>query len=113
MPSPEPLPSPASPSSRTAGAPSLLRRRPFLVFFVARSLSRFASQIAAMANGWLIYDLTGSAFYLGLAGLTQFLPTALLVFVAGHAVDRYDRRRVMQLCQIAEGLTAVWLVEWI
>ncbi len=109
MPSPEPLPSPASPPSRTAGAASLLRHRPFLVFFAARSLSRFASQIAAVANGWLIYDLTGSAFYLGLAGLTQFLPTAALVFVAGHAVDRYDRRRVMQLCQIAEGLTAVWL----
>jgi len=90
---------------------SLLRHQPFVAFFAGRSLSRFAAQIAAVANGWLIYDLTGSAFYLGLAGLTQFLPTAVLVLVAGHAVDRYDRRRVIQLCQLAEGLAAV-LLAW-
>jgi MFS family permease len=91
------------------GIGSLLRHQPFLVFFAGRSLSRFAAQIATVANGWLIYDLTGSAFYLGLAGLIQFLPTALLVFVAGHAADRYDRKRVMQACQIGEGLTAAVL----
>ena len=42
-------------------------------------------------------------------GLVQFLPTAVLVFVAGHAVDRFDRKRVLQLSQIAQGLTAVFL----
>lgn len=92
-----------------AGSLVLLRHPPFLAFFVGRSLSRFASQMAAVANGWLIYDLTGSAFYLGLAGLVQFLPTAVLVFVAGHAADRYDRKRVIQVCQIAEALMAVVL----
>ena len=30
----------------------------------------------------------------------QFLPTALLLFVAGHTADRYERKRVVQLCQI-------------
>ncbi len=102
---------PAEPASVVppAGVAALLRHRPFLFFFATRSLSRFASQIGAVAIGWQIYDLTGSAFYLGLAGLTQFLPTALLVFVAGHAADRYDRKRVMQLCQIAEGTTAMCL----
>lgn len=101
---------PVTPSADPpAGVGALLRHRPFLFFFATRSLSRFASQIAAVAIGWQVYDLTGSAFYLGLAGLTQFLPTALLVFVAGHAADRYDRKRVMQLCQIAEGMTAACL----
>lgn len=87
----------------------ILRHRPFQFFFVTRSFSRFATQISTVAIGWQIYDLTGSALYLGLAGLTQFLPTAILVFVAGHVADRYDRRRVLQVCQSAEGLVAIGL----
>jgi hypothetical protein len=54
-------------------------------------------------------DMTGSAFQLGMVGLVQFLPTALLVFVAGHAADRFERKRVVQLCQIAEAATALFL----
>jgi MFS family permease len=96
-------------SAASTGPGAILRHPPFLTFFTTRSLSRFASQIAVVAMGWQIYDLTGSAFYLGMAGLTQFLPTAVLVFLAGHVADRYDRRRVMQLCQAAQGLTAVSL----
>lgn len=92
-----------------AGAGELLKHRPFLFFLLSRSLSRFSSQIAAVAIGWQIYDLTGSAFDLGMVGLVQFLPTALLVFVAGHAADRYERKRVVQLCQLAEAATALYL----
>ena len=91
------------------GARDLLRHGPFLFFLLSRSLSRFASQIAAVAIGWQIYDMTGSAFQLGMVGLVQFLPTALLVFVAGHAADRFERKRVVQLCQIAEAATALFL----
>ena len=91
------------------GARDLLRHGPFLFFLLSRSLSRFASQIAAVAIGWQIYDITGSAFQLGMVGLVQFLPTALLVFVAGHAADRFERKRVVQLCQIAEAATALFL----
>jgi MFS family permease len=91
----------------SAGA--LLTQRSFLYFLVSRSLSRFSSQIVAVAIGWQVYDLTGSAFVLGMVGLVQFLPTLLLVFVAGQAADRYERKRVVQLCQLAEALTALFL----
>src|ERR1700757_3132989 len=87
----------------------LLTHRPFLFFLSSRSLSRFSSQIGAVAIGWQIYDLTGSAFDLGLVGLVQILPTALLVFVAAHAADRFERKRVVQACQVAEALTALFL----
>ena len=96
-------------STMPVGAGALLTHRPFLFFLSSRSLSRFSSQIGAVAIGWQIYDLTGSAFDLGMVGLVQFLPTALLVFVAGHAADRFERKRVVQLCQIAEALTALFL----
>jgi MFS family permease len=91
----------------SAGA--LLTQRSFLFFLLSRSLSRFSSQIAAVAIGWQVYDLTGSAFVLGMVGLVQFLPTLLLVFVAGQAADRYERKRVVQVCQFAEALTALFL----
>ncbi len=96
-------------STMPVSARDLLRHGPFLFFLLSRSLSRFASQIAAVAIGWQIYDLTGSAFQLGMVGLVQFLPTALLVFVAGHAADRFERKRVVQLCQFAEAATALFL----
>src|SRR6059036_1724806 len=91
------------------GAGALLRHPSFLSFLLSRSFSRFASQIGAVAIGWQVYDLTGSAFDLGMIGLVQFLPTALLLFVAGHAADRYERKRVVQLCQLVEAATALYL----
>src|SRR6516165_1215481 len=73
------------------GARTLLKQSPFLFFLLSRSLSRFSTQIAGVAIGWQIYELTGSAFDLGMVGLIQFMPTALLLFVAGHAADRFAR----------------------
>jgi MFS family permease len=92
-----------------AGSGALLKHPSFLLFVISRSFSRFSGQIAAVAVGWQIYDLTGSAFDLGMVGLVQFLPTALLVFVAGHAADRYQRKRVVQICLLVEALTALFL----
>src|ERR1700675_1148481 len=94
-----------------AGSSALLKHPSFLLFVLSRAFSRFSGQIAAVAIGWQIYDLTGSAFDLGMIGLVQFLPTALLVFVAGHAVDRYERRRVVQICLSVEAMTAL-LLAW-
>ncbi|MGA8902994.1 MFS transporter [Bradyrhizobium sp.] len=96
-------------STLPVSAGTLLKQPSFLFFLLSRSLTRFASQIGAVAIGWQIYDLTGSAFDLGMVGLVQFLPTALLVFVAGHTADKFERKRVVQLCQLAEAATALFL----
>lgn len=90
-------------------APTLWRQRPFLHYFTSRGLSEFSYQIAAVAVGWQIYALTHSALDLGLAGLVQFLPSALLMFPAGHAADRYARNRVIQVCSTLEALAAAYL----
>jgi MFS family permease len=81
----------------------------FWLYLGARLLSEFSYQMAAVVIGWHIYELTHSALALGMAGLVQFIPTALLVFVTGSAADRFSRRRVMQACQIAQGLVAAFL----
>src|SRR6201996_5954624 len=98
-------------SVTTVGAGDLLTQKSFLLFLFSRSLSRFCSLIAIVAFGWQVYDLTGRAFALGMMGLVGFLPAALLVFVAGHAADRYERKRILQACQFAEAATAL-LLSW-
>jgi MFS family permease len=88
---------------------SLLRHRPFVLYWVARVFAAFAFQMVGVAVGWQIYALTGNAFDLGLVGLVQFLPATVLVLVAGQLADRYDRRAILQACQAVEGLAAAAL----
>lgn len=87
----------------------MLRHRPFAFFWFARGFTSIAFQIQGVAVGWQVYALTGSPFYLGLVGLAQFLPMFLLTLAVGHVADRYDRRMVVRLCQIVEGLAAAAL----
>ena len=49
-------------------------------------------QMMALLIGWKIYEITNSAFDLGLVGLIQFVPAVVLTLLIGHAADRYDRR---------------------
>jgi MFS family permease len=55
-----------------------------------------------VAVGWQLYDLTGSAWDLGLVGLLQFVPSLLLALPAGHIADHFDRRRIVRACVIVE-----------
>ena len=80
----------------------LIRHRPFQLYLGGRALAAFASQMVGVIVAWQLYELTDSAFLLGMIGLAQFIPTALLIFIAGHVADRYDRKRVVQLCQFGE-----------
>src|ERR1700710_2397591 len=96
-------------SIEPAGSSAPLKHPSFVLFVLSRAFSRFSGQVAAVAVGWQIYDLTGSAFDLGMIGLVQFLPTAVLVFVAGDAADRFERRRVIQVCLLVETATALFL----
>ena len=57
-----------------------------------------------VAVGWQLYELTGSAFDLGLLGLAQFGPMLVLTLFVGHVADRYDHRIILMLCQITEAL---------
>ena len=54
-----------------------------------------AAMMLDVAVGWLVYDVTGSAMFLGLAGLVAFLPVVLFILVVGNVADRYDRRNVL------------------
>lgn len=99
----------------------VLRHRNFALYLAARLLSTLAVQMQSVAIGWQVYAMTGNVFNLGLIGLAQFAPFLLLILYAGHAADRYDRRRIITACIVAQlvcglsllafslaGLTVVW-----
>ena len=94
------------PASAAADSTSLVEHRSFVLFWFARVAAMVAHQMLAVGVGWQIYALTGSALDLGLVGLAQFIPSFLLMLVAGHVADRFDRRRVLQACVIVEAFAA-------
>ncbi len=88
---------------------SVMRHRPFALFWTARVMSSVAFQMMSVAIGWQVYSITHSAFALGLVGLAQFLPMFVLTLVVGHVADRYDRRTIAYICQTVESVAALML----
>ncbi len=92
-----PLTEPTAPAS-------VLRHRAFVLFWGSRVFATVAFQMQAVAIGWQVYGLTGSAMALGFVGLAQFIPGLALAFVVGPVADRFDRRLIVRICQLVEGL---------
>ncbi len=92
-----------SATAAVASAAAPLRTFPaFMRLWYSRLASTGANQMLMVAVGWQMYDLTASAWDLGLVGLLQFLPALLLVLVAGHVVDQFHRARIVALCMVAQ-----------
>ncbi len=81
---------------------SLFSHRNYRFFLAARLLMSMAIQMQAVAVGWHVYSVTGSALHLGYIGLVQFLPAAGFILFTGHAADRFDRRRLVISCYAGE-----------
>ncbi|MFT4193213.1 MFS transporter [Ottowia sp.] len=94
-----------------ASSPNSLRQhRAFMHLWRSRLLGGASSQMLMLAIGWRMYDLTGSAWDLGLVGLFQFAPALLLALPAGQVADQRHRGRVVSLCQaVVTGVALVLL----
>lgn len=88
---------------------AVFRHRDFALYCAARFLSATAIQMQVVAISWHVYDLTNSAFALGLVGLFAFLPAIALALVTGHVADRFDRRAILIVCYVVTTLTATAL----
>jgi MFS family permease len=86
------------------------RHRDFALYAGANFLWTIALQIQATALAWQIYEITRDPFQLGLVGLLEFLPAALLALPAGHLADRFDRRKLILIGVCAELVAAAILV---
>jgi len=81
-------------------------------FLGSRLLSILGLEMVSVAVGWQVYALTRRPIDLGYVGLAQFLPAVFLTLPAGHAADRFDRRRVVLVCHLAFGLCS-GLLAWL
>jgi MFS family permease len=81
----------------------------FRHFLWTRLLGTFANQMLLVALAWQMYDLTASAWDLGLVGLVQFIPALVLTIPAGQLVDRVDRRLVLGFSLALQGVVALVL----
>jgi MFS family permease len=91
----------------------LLRERPALRSFIAiRAADELASQMLNVAVGWQVYAATHDPMSLAYVGLAQFLPTIGVILVAGHAADRFDRRKVIGLSLFLQALGLAALSAW-
>ena len=89
---------------------NLLTHRSFVRFMGVRFWVMIASQMLMVAVAWHMYDLTGSAWDLGLVGLFQFVPALLLTLPAGHVADRVHRGHLFAACVAIQATVSALLV---
>jgi MFS family permease len=77
---------------------SAFRSRDFRLYQSARLMVILGAEAQSVAVAWQVYALTHSALDLGYTGLALFLPGLFVMLAAGHAADRFDRRKIILLC---------------
>ncbi len=88
---------------------AVLREPNFLLYLASRFFTGAALTLMRATIAWHIFDLTRSAFHLGLIGLVQFIPTLLLSLPAGAVADTYERRTIIMSTQSVALLAAAAL----
>jgi MFS family permease len=91
-------------------AGSAFLSRDFRLYQSARFFVILGAEAQSVAVAWQVYQITHSALDLGYTGLALFLPGLFFMLAAGHAADRYDRRRIILLCYSLQFLCTVALL---
>jgi len=78
-----------------------LKHRNYRLWFWGQMTSLFGTWMQTTAQGYLVYELTHSAAFLGYVGFASGLPTWLLMLGGGVAADRLPRRSVLMVTQTA------------
>jgi MFS family permease len=78
---------------------SRLFNRNFVLYLVSRFASASAMMMFRAAVAWHVFDLSHSAFHLGMIGLVQFIPMVSLMLIGGALADTHDRRNIMVAAQ--------------
>ena len=86
------------PATLNAAAPAL-RSRNFRIFWFGQVISIIGTSVQVVAEGWLIYALTGSTFWLGMVGLLALIPVVPISFAGGVLIDRVPRRKLILATQ--------------
>lgn len=99
-------------TNKTAGLKIIfrsLRYRNYRLFFGGQSISLIGTWIQRIAVPWLVYQLTGSAFLLGVVSFASQIPAFLLAPFAGVLIDRWNRYHILITTQILAMIQALAL----
>lgn len=98
-------------SDTTRNDPYAALRLPSFRFYAsAWTFAVVGQQIQSVAIGWDLYRKTGDPLVLGFVGLLQAIPVMLLAIPAGQLADRYDRRTILIISQVASVITSIGLI---
>ena len=105
----------ASLSFRASSAQTLrsLSYRNYRIYFVGQGLSLIGTWMQQVAMAWLVYRLTGSAWWLGIVGFAGRIPVLPLAPIGGVVADRFSRKRILYVTNTiaaAQALTLALLV---
>ncbi len=95
-----------SSSIRTSAMFRALRHRNFQLFFSGQLISLIGTWMQNVAQSWLVYRMTGSAFLLGVVGFAGQIPVFIFAPVGGMVADRLSRQRVVVATQITSMILA-------
>src|SRR6185295_146973 len=101
--------------SNGAGSPdkhdplAILRYPNFVKFTISRSFSTLGMGLLQAVMAWQVYDISGSAFNLGLLGLLRFIPALALSLIGGAVADTYNRRTIIIIAQTVPLTCAILL----
>jgi MFS family permease len=94
---------------QTSGAFRALRYPDYFWFWSSYFVSNVGSWMQGIAQGWLLFELTSSPFYLGLFSSLRMVMLVSFFILGGIMSDRIDRRKVMLAIQWISALTALGL----
>ena len=100
---------PRAVNGRLGGMFRALRHRNFLLFWSGAFLSNAGTWMQAVAQGWLVLQLSNSPFWLGVDGFMATAPGLVFTLAGGVFADLVDRRKLLIYSQIIAGIAALVL----
>jgi len=88
---------------------ALFHNRSFRHYITGETISMTGTWMQAMAQGWVMATLTNKAVMLGMVNFAMGIPMIALSLVGGTFADRYSKRNILLLTQVAQILCAVTL----
>ena len=92
--------------TRALTALPALRSRNFRLFWTGQIISTIGTSLQVVAEGYLVYELTQSTFWLGMVGLLGLLPVLPISLLGGVLIDRVPRRKLIMATQVGLMLQA-------
>jgi MFS family permease len=91
---------------------AVLKNSNFAIFWSAALVSNMGMWMSNLTIPFVLYQITGSAIWVGLFALANFVPSVMLSPLGGVIADRFDRRKVLIITQLgaASAAAALWLV---